>query len=55
VSRLGANTAGISRLAWPAGIVIGSSLPHWSTMPVWITGLLLLSVAWRFGIRLDAN
>jgi hypothetical protein len=42
----------MNRLAWPAGIVIGSSLPHWGTLPVWIIGLLVLCVGWRFAIRL---
>jgi len=52
ISQLTRNTAGVSRLAWTAGIVIGASLPHWTMQPLWITALLIACVAWRFASRL---
>jgi transglutaminase-like putative cysteine protease len=45
------NTAGLSRLVWTAGIVLGASLPHWTSLPAWIPTLLCAAVAWRFAAR----
>ena len=47
-----ANTTGMSRLTWTAGIVVGASLPHWSSLPVWMPALLVTCVLWRFAARL---
>jgi len=46
------NATGTSRLAWTAGIVVGASLPHWATLPVWMPVLLCCCVAWRFASRI---
>jgi transglutaminase-like putative cysteine protease len=46
------NATGLSRLVWTAGIVLGSCLPHWFSLPVWIRGLLLIAVGWRFAARI---
>jgi transglutaminase-like putative cysteine protease len=35
------------RLLWTAGIAGAASLPHWPILPIWILGLLCVSVAWR--------
>ena len=35
------------RLLWTAGIAAGATLPHWPTLPIWVPGLLVLSIAWR--------
>ena len=40
------------RLLWTAAIVIGASLPHWSTLSPWMPVLLLSAIAWRFGIAI---
>jgi transglutaminase-like putative cysteine protease len=37
------------RLLWTAGIAAGASLPHWLTLPIWVPGLLCVSIAWRLG------
>lgn len=37
----------IRRLLWTAAIVLGASLPHWSTLAAWIPVLLLTAVAFR--------
>jgi len=37
------------RLLWTAGIAAGATLPHWPTLPIWVPGLLCLSIAWRLG------
>ncbi len=50
--RIAQNSPGTSRLAWTAGIVVGASLPHWTTLPPWMPVLLCLCVGWRFGSRL---
>ena len=52
MSALARNTAGLSRLAWTAGIVIGASLPHWPNLPIWMPALLLACVGWRFAARI---
>jgi transglutaminase-like putative cysteine protease len=39
------------RLLWTAAIVVGASLPHWSTAAIW-PALLLTAAAWRLGIGL---
>jgi protein-glutamine gamma-glutamyltransferase len=38
------------RLFWTAGIVIGATLPHWSRLPLWVTVLLGIAVAWRLAV-----
>ncbi len=40
------------RLIWTAAIVVGTSLPHWPALAVWMPLLLLAAVGWRFGIAL---
>jgi transglutaminase-like putative cysteine protease len=40
------------RLVAAAAIVIGTSLPHWSTLAAWMPVLLLTAIGWRFGIGL---
>ena len=40
------------RLLWTGGIVVGTSLPHWATLPIWIPLLLASALAWRFGSSL---
>lgn len=52
MNRLKRNSTGIGRLVWTAGIVVGASLPHFATLPVWMPVLLCVSVTWRFGARL---
>jgi len=52
MSVLARNTAGLSRLAWTSGIVIGASLPHWTSLPLWMPFALLACVAWRFAARI---
>jgi len=42
------------RLLWTAAIVVGTSLPHWSTLPAWIPVLLCAAVMWRFAVNLYA-
>src|SRR5688572_13297751 len=37
----------VRRLLWTAAIVVGASLPHWSTLAVWIPVLLVTAVALR--------
>jgi transglutaminase-like putative cysteine protease len=37
------------RLLWTAGIAAGATLPHWPSLPIWVPGLLCLSIAWRLG------
>jgi transglutaminase-like putative cysteine protease len=51
MSTIASHTAGLSRLAWTAGIVIGASLPHWPQQPFWIPLLLFLCIGWRFAVR----
>jgi transglutaminase-like putative cysteine protease len=52
MSTIAQNTAGLSRLAWTAGIVVGASLPHWTSLPVWMPLLLCACIGWRFATRL---
>lgn len=52
MSTIARNTAGLSRLAWTAAIVVGASLPHFTRLPVWMPALLLFCVGWRFAARL---
>ncbi len=52
MSTISDNTVGVSRLAWTAGIVVGASLPHFTSLPLWIPLLLTVSVGWRFAARL---
>jgi transglutaminase-like putative cysteine protease len=40
------------RLLWTAAIVVGTSLPHWGTLPTWIPVLLCVAVSWRFAVNL---
>jgi transglutaminase-like putative cysteine protease len=42
------------RLLWTAAIVVGTSLPHWSTLPAWIPMLLCAAVISRFAVNLYA-
>jgi len=42
----------IRRLTWTAAIVVGGSLPHWSTLASWIPVLLATAIAWRFAAAL---
>ena len=35
----------IRRLTWTAAIVVGASLPHWSTLASWIPVLLATAIA----------
>ena len=42
MSKLAANTTGIARVAWPAGLVAGASLPHWPSLPPWMPAMLPL-------------
>jgi transglutaminase-like putative cysteine protease len=37
----------VRRLLWTAAIVVGASLPHWSTLATWIPVLLLMAVVFR--------
>lgn len=39
------------RLLWSAGVVAGASLPHWSTLPVWIPVLLCACIGWRLAAK----
>jgi len=41
------HVASADRLMWTAGIIAGASLPHWSTVPAWVPGLLFVCIAWR--------
>ena len=52
MSAVARNTAGLSRLVWTAGIVVGACLPHVTTLPLWMPALLGVCVGWRFGARL---
>jgi transglutaminase-like putative cysteine protease len=52
MSTIAQNTTGTSRLAWTAGIVVGASLPHWTTLPIWMPTLLAACVIWRFASRI---
>jgi transglutaminase-like putative cysteine protease len=38
------------RLLWTAAIAAGASLPHWLSLPIWVTGLLFACIAWRLGV-----
>lgn len=38
------------RVLWTAAIVLGASLPHWSTLAAWIPALLLSAIGWRLGV-----
>lgn len=42
----------VRRLLWTAAIVVGASLPHWSTLAAWIPVLLLTAVAYRLTIAM---
>jgi transglutaminase-like putative cysteine protease len=37
------------RLLWTATIIAGASLPHWPTLPIWVSALLLVCIVWRLG------
>jgi transglutaminase-like putative cysteine protease len=52
VSTLAANTTGIARLGWTAGLVAGASLPHWASLPPWMPALLIACILWRFAARI---
>lgn len=52
MNRRAVDDISLKRLLWMAGIVIGASLPHWPTLPLWIPLLLITSVAWRLAGRL---
>jgi protein-glutamine gamma-glutamyltransferase len=52
LSTIARNTAGLSRLTWTAGIVLGASLPHWASLPVWMPILLCTCIVWRFASRI---
>jgi transglutaminase-like putative cysteine protease len=52
VSTLAANTTGIARLSWAAGLVAGASLPHWANLPPWMPALLVACILWRFAARI---
>ena len=43
-------SAETKRVLWTAGIVLGASLPHWPTLAPWMPVLLLVAIAWRFGV-----
>ena len=52
MNTLAANTTGIARLSWAAGLVAGASLPHWASLPAWMPAMLIGCILWRFGARL---
>ena len=52
MTTLAANTTGIARLSWAAGLVVGASLPHWTNLPPWMPAMLIGCILWRFGARL---
>jgi len=52
VTTLAANTTGIARLAWAAGLVAAASLLHWTSLPPWMPAMLMGCILWRFGARL---
>ena len=52
MSAVARNAAGVSRLTWTAGLVLGASLPHWSSLPLWMPLMLGACIAWRFAARL---
>ena len=52
MTTLAANTTGIARLSWAAGLVAGASLPHWTSLPPWMPAMLIGCIFWRFGARL---
>ncbi|HEY5624717.1 MAG TPA: DUF3488 and transglutaminase-like domain-containing protein, partial [Gammaproteobacteria bacterium] len=35
------------RLVWTAGVILGASLPHWPTLPIWAPILLCACIGWR--------
>ena len=37
----------MKRLSLMGLVVLGASIPHWGTLPVWIPALLIVSIAWR--------
>ena len=37
----------MQRMWWTAGIVVGASLPHWTTLPLWVPLLLACCITWR--------
>jgi transglutaminase-like putative cysteine protease len=41
----------LNRLLWMGGIVLGASLPHWPTLPLWAPAMLASSVLWRIGSK----
>jgi transglutaminase-like putative cysteine protease len=52
MSTLAANTTGIARLSWAAGLVAAASLPHWAGLPPWMPAMLIGCIVWRFGARI---
>ena len=40
------------RLLWTAGVVVGASLPHWPSLPLWVPLLLGLCILWRLAAKL---
>lgn len=38
------------RLLWTAAIVVGTSLPHWPTIALWMPALLLAAISWRLAV-----
>jgi transglutaminase-like putative cysteine protease len=46
--------AEVSRLEWTAAIVVGATLPHWPTLPLWVPLLLCAAVAWRLAVAARA-
>jgi transglutaminase-like putative cysteine protease len=51
MNTLAANTTGIARLSWAAGLVAVASLPHWASLPPWMPAMLVGCILWRFGAR----
>jgi transglutaminase-like putative cysteine protease len=47
-------SAEVSRLQWTAAIVVGATLPHWPTLPLWVPVLLAVAIAWRLAVAARA-
>jgi transglutaminase-like putative cysteine protease len=52
VNRIARNSAGLTRLAWTAGIALGAAAPHLANLPLWIPVLLCACMVWRIAARL---
>ena len=41
----------MKRLSLMGMVVVGASIPHWTTLPIWIPALLIASIAWRMAAQ----